>query len=187
MGDTFDRLCKEKAKECKIKGVDPKAPIHRHPSGGLESKPVGRFDLCPGKAMIKLAQTFQHGEDRYAPNNWRLIPRRSHINHALIHLFAYIAGDDQDDHLGHALCRLSMAEEMPEDRPYDTPEAGCAKCATDWEDAKHDGDCEEKVESGVIVHYKGTPPEGTILKSRVREGPHGLEWTSGNESKGGKQ
>ena len=129
----------------KIEGVAPDAPIHRHESGGLESKPAGDFVRSfPARGVLSVAKVMLHGLEKYAPNNWRLIQRRSHINHAITHLFAYTAGDTQDDHLEHAAARLLMALDMPEDRPYDTPEAGCAKCATDWTDAQHDGDCKHQ-------------------------------------------
>lgn len=59
--------------------------------------------------IINIAKILQYGADRYAPNNWRLIPEEEHINHALIHIIAHIAGDRQDDHINHALCRLMMA------------------------------------------------------------------------------
>lgn len=59
--------------------------------------------------LIRIGKVLQYGADRYEPNNWRLIPQESHINHALIHLISHLAGDTQDDHLDHALCRLMMA------------------------------------------------------------------------------
>ena len=59
--------------------------------------------------LIRIGKVLQYGADRYEPNNWRLIPQESHINHALIHLVAHLSGDTQDDHLDHALCRLMMA------------------------------------------------------------------------------
>ena len=59
--------------------------------------------------LIRIAKVLQYGADKYEPNNWRLIPQESHINHALIHILAKIMGDTQDDHLDHALCRLMMA------------------------------------------------------------------------------
>ena len=59
--------------------------------------------------ITKIAKVLQYGASRYEPNNWRLIPEEEHINHALIHILAYIAGDTQDDHIDHALCRLMMA------------------------------------------------------------------------------
>lgn len=67
--------------------------------------------LCdePITQVMEIAKILQYGADRYAPNNWRLIPEEEHINHALIHIVAHIAGDTQDDHINHALCRLMMA------------------------------------------------------------------------------
>lgn len=60
------------------------------------------------KALFTIAKVLKYGADRYEANNWRLIPQEDHLNHALIHYFAYKAGDTQDDHLGHCLCRLMM-------------------------------------------------------------------------------
>lgn len=61
------------------------------------------------QVLIRIATVMKDGEDRYEPNNWRLIPQEIHINHALIHLLAAYLGDTQDAHLDHALCRLMMA------------------------------------------------------------------------------
>lgn len=63
----------------------------------------------PIQRLIRIAKVLQYGADRYEPNNWRLIPQESHLNHALIHILAEIMGDTQDDHIDHALCRLMMA------------------------------------------------------------------------------
>lgn len=61
------------------------------------------------KQLIRIAKVLQVGADKYEPNNWRLIPQEEHINHALIHIMAYLMKDTQDNHLDHALCRLMMA------------------------------------------------------------------------------
>lgn len=31
------------------------------------------------------------------------------MNHLLMHVYAYLGGDTQDDHLSHALCRAMFA------------------------------------------------------------------------------
>lgn len=59
--------------------------------------------------LESISSVLQYGASRYKPNNWRLIPQEEHINHALIHIYAFILGDTQDDHIDHALCRLMMA------------------------------------------------------------------------------
>jgi hypothetical protein len=91
------------------KGVGPDAPIVTNAQGGMQSKVERAFHLMDGKAMFRLAGVLHIGAQRYARDNWRKIDCEDHINHALQHLFAYQAGDRQDDHLGHAFCRLMMA------------------------------------------------------------------------------
>lgn len=34
------------------------------------------------------------------------------MNHVIQHLYAYLAGDDSDDHLSHAILRAMFAYEM---------------------------------------------------------------------------
>ena len=95
---------------CKsVPGVGPDVPIVTNEKGGMQSKVERAFHLMDGKAMFRLAGVLHIGAQRYARDNWRKIDCEDHINHALQHLFAYQAGDRQDDHLGHAFCRLMMA------------------------------------------------------------------------------
>ena len=70
---------------------------------------ITRLETDSFQQLIRIAKVLQVGADRYEPNNWRLIPQESHLNHALIHLVAHLMGDTQDDHIDHALCRLMMA------------------------------------------------------------------------------
>jgi hypothetical protein len=70
---------------------------------------AGRFDRLSTKALFRLAEVLGYGASKYAPNNWRAVPTAEHLNHALVHLFAFLGGDTQDDHLGHAFCRIHMA------------------------------------------------------------------------------
>lgn len=66
-------------------------------------------NLLDKDPLIEIAKVLQYGATRYQANNWRLIPQEEHINHALIHYYAYSKGDTQDDHLEHCACRLMMA------------------------------------------------------------------------------
>jgi hypothetical protein len=59
-----------------------------------------------------VAQVLHLGAVKYGENNWRGIPVSDHLNHALIHIYAYLSGDTQDNHLGHAACRMMMAHEQ---------------------------------------------------------------------------
>lgn len=100
----------------RYQGLAPDAPTIQNERGGMQSATAGRFDLIPPKAMFRLAAIMEHGARKYAPNNWKKIEIDSHVNHALQHLFAYLAGDRQDDHLGHALARAAMAVELEEEQ-----------------------------------------------------------------------
>ena len=70
---------------------------------------MGHIEPDKTKRLFAIGKVLQEGAEKYEPNNWRLIPREQHINHALIHLAALIEGDTQDDHKDHCLCRLMMA------------------------------------------------------------------------------
>ena len=97
---------------CVIAGVGPEAPIVVNSKGGKQSRSRHRCDLLPARATLYVAEVLEQGAAKYGPNNWRSIPCEDHINHALVHLFSYLAGDRQDSHLEHAACRALMALEM---------------------------------------------------------------------------
>ena len=45
-----------------------------------------------------------------------LQPSEEHVNHAVQHLFAYLAGGESDDHLDHAILRAMFAYEVDHER-----------------------------------------------------------------------
>jgi len=92
------------------KGLGPNAEIETGENGGMQSKLDCAFHLLDAPALMELAHITHLGATKYARDNWRLISEESHINHALVHIFAYLSGDKQDDLLGHAFCRLMMAK-----------------------------------------------------------------------------
>lgn len=89
--------------------VSPDAPTTVNAKGGAQSDVPVRFDLIDAKAMFEMAKVLDHGAKKYGANNWRLIDVDDHLNHLLMHTFAYLAGDDTDDHLSHILCRATFA------------------------------------------------------------------------------
>jgi hypothetical protein len=93
----------------KIVGVGPDAPTVVSENGAKQSAAPYRFDLIDGPALFDLAAILSTGAEKYGIDNWRGLPTRDHVNHALMHLYAYLAGDGQDNHLGHAFCRLMFA------------------------------------------------------------------------------
>lgn len=98
--------------EAILSGLGPDSPIEINEHGGMQSSIPYRCDLLDGKAMLKLAEVLKHGADKYDPDNWRSITTKEHVNHMLVHVFAWLAGDEQDDHLEHMLCRAMMAVAM---------------------------------------------------------------------------
>ena len=79
-------------------------------TGGEHAAVPYRFDLIPPEAMFALAKVLHEGiVSGYTKDNWRKIDCNTHLNHALSHIFAHMAGDSQDDHLEHALTRVAMA------------------------------------------------------------------------------
>ena len=97
-----------------IPGVGPDAPVIANEKGAKQSASPYRCDLLDGKAILKLSEVLAYGARKYGDNNWRGITLEDHLNHALVHIFAYLAGDTQDEHLSHGLCRMMMAVAVEE-------------------------------------------------------------------------
>jgi hypothetical protein len=78
--------------------------------------------------MFAMARVLAYGAETHGEENWRKIHKKELINHALIHLYADIAGDTQDEHLEHALCRVAMAVAVKDaylqDKHLETHNAG---------------------------------------------------------------
>jgi arginyl-tRNA--protein-N-Asp/Glu arginylyltransferase len=50
------------------------------------------------------------GAEKYGTNNWEKgFPVSDILNHALSHIYSFLAGDQSEDHLGHAAANLLMA------------------------------------------------------------------------------
>lgn len=85
--------------------------IETLPSGARQSATGTRYDLMPAHAVRAVAEVLDRGARKYGVNNWVPIPVDSHLNHAVNHVYLWLAGDRSEDHLTHAACRLLMAKE----------------------------------------------------------------------------
>lgn len=92
-----------------IQGMSKNEPTVVNEKGGKQSLVPYRFDLMDAPAMFALAKVLYEGSQKHGEDNWRNIAIREHLNHLLAHVYAYLAGDTQDDHLEHAFCRAMMA------------------------------------------------------------------------------
>jgi hypothetical protein len=89
--------------------ASPDAPTHTNAKGGRQSLIPVRFDLIDAKALFEMAKVLHTGAEKYGEDNWRLISIEEHLNHGIMHAYAYLAGDRTDDHLSHYLCRATFA------------------------------------------------------------------------------
>jgi hypothetical protein len=94
-----------------VTGMGADAPKITLEGGGQQSFLPYRFDLIDSRALFALARVLDYGtrERDYPENNWRLISVDDNLNHVLAHIFAFLGGDTQDDHLEHAYTRMHFA------------------------------------------------------------------------------
>ncbi len=98
-------------------GLNFDDPVVTNKKGGKQTGVGFRLDLLDSHAILRLGAVLKEGADKgYEKNNWMLISADEHINHALGHIMAYLGGDhyedEEEDHLGHAFCRLMFALRM---------------------------------------------------------------------------
>ncbi len=92
------------------KVVAPDVERHTNEKGGSQSYIPVRFDLVDGKAMFAMCAVLHEGAEKYGANNWRLIDVEDHLNHLIMHAYAWLAGDRTDEHLSHIMCRAMFAQ-----------------------------------------------------------------------------
>ena len=122
----------------KVSGVGKDAPTVVNERGGKQSNVLYRFDLLDPQAMFKMTGVLKEGAEKYGEDNWRNISVREHLNHLIIHAYAYLAGDTSDDHLSHIMCRAMFAQAVDFDEQYHEEERlNCAICGRPTIPAKH--------------------------------------------------
>ena len=77
-----------------------------------------RYDLISPIGLAAVARTCHEGAEKYGPHNWELgQPVSDILNHAIKHIYQYLAGDRSEDHLGHAAWNLLAAIHTTELHP----------------------------------------------------------------------
>jgi hypothetical protein len=88
----------------------------------------GRMDLLPCTAIIELSKHCENGAIKYGERNVdKGIPQHSFIDSGLRHLFKYLRGDRDENHLVAALWNIAWAVEQDVNKPdlNDLPTRGC--------------------------------------------------------------
>lgn len=82
------------------------------------SKGKGRLDLLPCSAILALARHCEAGALKYGERNVdKGIPQHSFIDSGLRHLFKYLRGDCDENHLVAAFWNIAWALEQDERKP----------------------------------------------------------------------
>ena len=107
------RFTDETETETVVAGVGPDAPVVINESGGKQSDSPYAFHMLPVSSVLAAAEVCAYGAKKYGETvrnrNYTKIPTEEHINHAIAHMYAYLAGDRQDSHLSHAIVRCMFA------------------------------------------------------------------------------
>lgn len=68
----------------------------------------GRFDLIPPEAIFRLARHYEAGARKYEDRNWEKgIPISRCIDSCMRHIYKYIAGWKDEDHLAAAMWNIA--------------------------------------------------------------------------------
>lgn len=93
---------------------DNSPAITANAKGGKQHFRPYRMQALMPKALMRIGHIRWEGYTihNYDDNNYKLIDKDEHINRAILHLMNYLDGNTDNDHLGHAACRVLMALEI---------------------------------------------------------------------------
>jgi hypothetical protein len=96
-----------------------------------------RYDLISPVGLRRLAEAYAEGAKKYSDRNWEKgFPMSDTMNHLLTHLVKYMAGDNSEDHLGHAAFNVFALMHFEERNPecQDIPaRSACGAYPKWWE------------------------------------------------------
>lgn len=95
----------------------PKLINETFPTGAVRDSPKGKglFTHVPFEAVRRLALVLEEGAERYEPRNWEKgMPVERCLDSALRHVYKYLDGHKDEDHLGMAFWNLMAAVTIEE-------------------------------------------------------------------------
>jgi len=89
-------------------------PNTEYDNGSIDPAIDTRMDKLPPLALLAAGAALEGGMkyEKDKPDNWRGVPAKMHLNHALRHVFKFQHGDRSEDHVGHAVSRMLMWAEL---------------------------------------------------------------------------
>ena len=98
--------------------------MHTFESGAQREEAGTRYDLISPIGMWRLAEVYDEGSKKYGDRNWEKgIPISNLLSHTIAHIYDYLLGFRDEDHLAHAAWGLFAAMHMEDRKPemQDTP------------------------------------------------------------------
>jgi hypothetical protein len=77
------------------------------------------MDLLPPEAILRLSRWYEAGANKYGDHNWQKgMPISRYLDAGLRHLFKYLAGCDDEDHLSAVVWNILAVMHHEEHDPH---------------------------------------------------------------------